>query len=77
MASFKGRREMMVRWTGCDESHNQFVRRSVLKEDVPALVLAYDEDSSVFVSRKSAPKRVTKGPPDLILPAARRSRRST
>ena len=74
--TFKGRREMLVRWTGYDESHNQWVRRSVL-EDVSALVLTYDADPSVFVSRKSAPKRVTKGPTDLLQPAARRSRRST
>ncbi len=44
---------MLVRWAGYDESHNQWVRRSVL-EDVPALVLAYDTNPSIFVSRKSA-----------------------
>ena len=53
---------------GYDESHNQWVRRSVLEEDVPALVLAYDETPSIFVSRKSGPKRATKGPPDLLQP---------
>ena len=70
---------MLVRWTGYDESHNQWVRRSVLEdsEDVSVLVLAYDEDPSVFVSRKSVPKRATKGPPDLIQPTVRRSRCST
>ena len=75
--TFKNRREMLVRWKGYDESHNQWVRRSVLEEDVPALVLAYDADPSVFVSRKSAPKRATRGPPDLMQPAIRRSRRSS
>jgi hypothetical protein len=69
---FKGRREMLVRWVGYDESHNHWVRRSVLDEDVPALFLAYDADSS-----KSAPKRAMKGPPDLVQPAVRRARRST
>ena len=68
---------MMVQWVGYDESHNQWVRRSVLEEDVPALVLAYDADPSVFVSRKSAPKRATRGPPDLMLPVILRSRRSS
>jgi hypothetical protein len=64
--TFKGRREMLVRWAGYDESHNQWVRRSVLEEDVPALVLAYDANPSICVSRTSAPKRATKGPPDLV-----------
>jgi hypothetical protein len=40
--TFKGRREMLVRWAWYDESHNQWVRCSVLEEDVPVLVLAYD-----------------------------------
>ncbi len=31
----KGRCEMLVWWAGYDESHNQWVRRSVLEEDVP------------------------------------------
>ena len=75
--TFKNRREMLVRWKGYDESHNQWVRRSVLEEDVPALILAYDADPSVFVSRKSAPKRATRGPPDLMQPVIRRSRRSS
>ena len=75
--TLKGRREILVRWTGYDESHNQWVRRSVLEEDVPALVLAYDANPSVFVSRKSAPKRATRGPPDLMQPVIRRSRRSS
>ena len=48
------------------ESHNQWVRRSVLEEDVPELLLSYDVDPSVFVSRKSVPKREMKGPVDLI-----------
>jgi hypothetical protein len=74
--TLKGRREMLVRWAGYDESHNQWVRRSVLEEDVPALVLAYDANPSIFVSRKSAPTRATKGPPDLVPSAVRRSRRS-
>ena len=68
---------MLVRWVGYDESHNQWVRLSVLEKDVSALVLSYDEDPSVFDSRKSTSKRATKGPPDLLLPVARRSRRST
>ena len=68
---------MLVRWAGYDESHNQWVRRSVLEEDVPVLVLAFDTNPSIFVSRKSAPKRATKGPPDLVPSAVRRSRRST
>jgi hypothetical protein len=64
--TFKGRCEMLVRWEGYDESHKQWVRRSVLEEDVPVLVLAYDANPSIFVSRKSVPKRATKGPPDLV-----------
>ena len=75
--TFKGRREMLVRWAGYDESHNQWVRRSVLEEDVPALVLAYDANPSIFVSRTSAPKRATKGPPDLVNSVVRRSLRSS
>ena len=62
---------------GYDESHNQLVRRSVLEEDVTVLVLSYDEDPSVFVSRKSVPNRVTKGPPDLLPTVVRLSRCST
>jgi hypothetical protein len=68
---------MLVRWAGYDESHNQWVRRSVLEEDVPALVLAYDVNPSIFVSRPSAPKRATKGPPDLVNSVVRRSLRSS
>ena len=75
--TFKNRREMLVRWKGYDESHNQWVRRSLLGEDVPALVLTYDEDPNVFVSRKSSPKLTTRGPPDLMQPVVRRSRRSS
>ena len=75
--TYKGRCEMLVWWSGYDESHNQWVRRLELKEDVPALVLACDEDPSVFVSRQSTSKRTTKDPTDLLQPAARRSRRST
>ena len=75
--TFKGRCEMLVRWVGYDESHNQLVRRSVLEEDVTVLVLSYDEDPSVFVSRKSVPNRVTKGPPDLLPTVVRLSRCST
>ncbi len=36
--TFKGRCEILVCWVGYDESHDQWVRRSVLKEDVPVLV---------------------------------------
>ena len=57
-----------MRWAGYDESHNQWARRSVLEEDVTVLVLPHDVDPSIFVSRKSAPKRATKGPPDLLQP---------
>jgi hypothetical protein len=64
--TFKGRREMLVNWSGYDESHNQWVRRSVLEEDVPVLVLTYNVNPSIFVSRKSVPKRETKGPSDLV-----------
>jgi hypothetical protein len=75
--TFKGRREMLVRWEGYDESHNQWVRRSVLEEDVPVLVLDYHANPSIFVSRKSAPKRASKGPPDLVHSVVRRSLRSS
>ncbi len=68
---------MLVRWAGYDESHNQWVRRSVLEEDVPTLVLTYDANPSIFVSRKSVSKRVTKGPPDLVYSVVRRSLRSS
>ncbi len=56
--TLKGRCEMLVRWAGYDESHNQWVRRSVFEENVPTLVLAYDANPSIFVPRKSVPKRV-------------------
>ncbi len=62
---------------GYDESHNQWVRRSVLEEDVSTLVLVYDANPSIFVSRKSVPKRATKGPPDLVSPTVCHSSRST
>ncbi len=74
--TFKGRREILVRWAGYDESHNQWVRRSVLEEDVPTLVLPYDVNPSIFVSRKSESKRVTKGSPDMVSPGVCRSSRS-
>jgi hypothetical protein len=57
--TFKGRCEILVRWVGYDESHNQWIRRSVLEEDVPTLVLTYDVNPSIFVSPKSTPKRAT------------------
>ena len=60
-----------MRWARYDESHNQWVCRSVLEEDVTVLVLAHDVDPSLFVSRKSAPKRVTKGPLDLMQPVGK------
>jgi hypothetical protein len=68
---------MLVQWVGYDESHNQWVRRSVLEEDVSTLILTYDANPSIFVSRNSAPKRVTKGSPDMVSPAVSRSSRST
>jgi hypothetical protein len=75
--TFKGRCEMLVRWAGYDESHNQWVRRSVLEEDVPTLALAYDANPSILVSRKSVPKRATKGSPDMVSPDVCHSSRST
>jgi hypothetical protein len=75
--TFKGRCEMIVRWVGYDESRNQWVRSSVLEEDVSTLVLAYDANPSIFVFRKSSPKRTTKGPSDLVSPVVCRSSRST
>ena len=36
---------------GYDESHNQWVHRSVLETDVSVLVLPYDTNPSTFVSR--------------------------
>ncbi len=74
--TFKGR-VILVRSSGYDEFHNQLVRRPVLEEDVPVLVLAYDANPSIFVSRKLVSKRETKGPPDLVQSVVRRSRRST
>jgi hypothetical protein len=64
------RREILVWWLG-------WVRRSVLEEDVPTLVLAYDANPSIFVSRKSVTKRARKGSPDMVSPDVRRSSRST
>ena len=59
MLDVEGRCEILVRWSGYDESHNQWVRK-VLQSDVTALVTVYDVNPSTFVSRKSDPKRATK-----------------
>ncbi len=42
------------------------IKHIYVEKDVPVLVLAYDANPSIFVSRKSAPKRATKGPSDLV-----------
>ena len=56
-----GRPEYCVAWKGYDQSHDTWVHRDVLREDVPALLRAYDANPTSFQARKSAPKRATKG----------------
>ena len=55
------RPEYAVEWKGYDTSHNSWVHRDVLQEDVPALLAAYDLNPVLFQARASAPKRATKG----------------
>ena len=50
-----------MEWKGYDTSHNSWVHRDVLQEDVPALLAAYDLNPVLFQARASAPKRATKG----------------
>ena len=50
-----------MEWKGYDTSHNTWVHRDSLLQDVPALVAAYDRNPTTFQARASAPKRATKG----------------
>ena len=56
----KGRHELYVEWKGYDQSHNSWVLRQILLEDVPALLAAYEAKSANFKLRASAPISATK-----------------
>jgi len=56
----KGRHELYVEWKGYDQSHNSWVLRQILLEDVPALLAAYEAKPANFAPRASAPIRATK-----------------
>ena len=58
---WRHRPEYWVEWKGYDTSHNTWVHRDSLLQDVPALVAAYDRNPTTFQARASAPKRATKG----------------
>ena len=60
-STYKGQSYFWVEWTGYDQSHNCWVLRDVLLADVPALLAAYEANSSSFNARASAPKRGSKG----------------
>ena len=68
-----GRHEMLVEWEGYDQSHNSWVHRDMLLEDVPAMVAVFDANPSNFRPRSSAPKRATTGR-HASVPNPRRSR---
>jgi len=57
----KGQHELWVEWRGYDQSHNCWVNCDVLMVDVPALVVAFDTQPSIFQAPASAPKRATTG----------------
>jgi len=56
----KGRYELYVEWKGYDQSHNSWVLRQILLEDVPALLDAYEAKPANFKPWASAPIRATK-----------------
>jgi len=56
----KGRHELYVEWKGYDQSHNSWVLRQILLEDVPALLAAFEAKPANFKPRASAPIRATK-----------------
>ena len=56
----KGRHELYVEWKGYDQSHNSWVLRQKLLEDVPALLAACEANPANFKPRASAPIRATK-----------------
>jgi len=55
----KGVDELWVEWKGYNQSQNGWVARSSLVSDVPHLVHAFEVNPSVFITRKSAPKRAS------------------
>jgi len=56
----KGRHELYVEWKGHDQSHNSWLLRQILLEDVLALLAAYEAKPANFKPRASAPIRATK-----------------
>ena len=64
----KGVDELWVEWQGYDQSHNGWVARSSLLQDVPHLVHAFEANPSVFKARKSAPMRASTAVRDSVLP---------
>jgi len=56
----KGRHELYLEWKGYDQSHNSWVIRQILLEDVPASLAVYEAKPANFKPRASAPIRATK-----------------
>ena len=53
----KGRHEIHVEWKGYDQSHNSWVLRQILFEDVLALLAAYEAKPADYKPHASAPIR--------------------
>jgi len=64
----KGVNELWVEWKDYDQSQNGCVAWSSLLSDVPHLVHAFEANLSVFITRKSAPKRASTAVRDATLP---------
>jgi len=75
----KGRHEIYVEWKDYDQSHNSWVLRQILLEDVPALLAAYEAKPANFKPRASVPIRATKTKEAQkgVAPAGERVLRST
>ena len=75
----KGRHEIYVEWKDYDQSHNSWVLRQILLEDVPALLAAYEAKPANFKPRASVPIRATKTKEAQkgVVPAGERVLRST
>ena len=57
-----------MEWKGYDRSQNGWVAQSSLLNDVMHLVHAFEANPSVFITRKSAPKRASTAVRDATLP---------
>ena len=60
--------ELWVEWKGSDQSQNGWVAWSSLMNNVPHLIHAFEANPSVFITRKSAPKRASTAVRDAMLP---------